>query len=78
MILNFKKNSHLMNQIIFNPFEFFSIVQDKQNSLIHSIFGLGLISPPFSDKDGNILQWMQRLKYIDFKIASIYLGIYNG
>jgi hypothetical protein len=37
-----------------------------------------MISPPIHEDDGNILQWMQKLKYIDFKIASIYLGLYNG
>lgn len=37
-----------------------------------------MISPPIHEDDGNILQWMQKLKYIDFKIASIYLGLFNG
>lgn len=45
---------------------------------MHSYFGLGMISPPMHKDDGNILQWMQKLEYIDFKIASIYLGLFNG
>lgn len=78
MFLNFQKKLAQKDNKIFNPFEFYSIVKDQKYSLVHSYFGLGMISPPIHEDDGNILQWMQKLKYIDFKIASIYLGLYNG
>lgn len=65
---------------MFRTFEFFSILQDKDEQDLDSLFGLGISPPGHSLKEGymSIVEWMKESGFIKKKVASIYLPNFDG
>ena len=80
MVLGYNPDYHLKDQIQFRTFEFYSILSDKDQQSVDSLFGLGIQPPGHSTAEGymNIVEWMHSHKYITNKKVSIYISNFDG
>ena len=80
MILNYDSNHQLADQILFQAFEFLSIIEDNDEQKVDSLFGLGLPTPEHSEENGKMtmLRWMLEKQYIRERMVSLYIKNWNG
>ena len=85
MTLDYDPRLNLHDNLHFEDFEFFSVVEDRADQQLDLFFGLGIVPPPPYEAhslgeagQANPIEWMHAAGLTDHKVAAVYLGINDG